>query len=64
MMQEIERMGKVGLESLGDRIKRRALQKLIDNEEEVLEWELLEAKGKALRALLNPKGPDKAVSDF
>ena len=57
-------MGEVGLESLGFIIKQRALSKLIDNEEEVLEWELHEAKGKALRELLRPEGPSKHVRDF
>lgn len=57
-------MGEVGLESLGLIIKQRALSKLIDNEEEVLEWELHEAKGKALRELLRPEGPSKHVREF
>ena len=38
--------------------------KLMDKEEEEIQMQLLEAKGIALKELLDPKGPSKEILDF
>ena len=55
----MEKMGQYGLENLKKRIHEKIYTKLLDEDEEVIQLELLEAKGKALRELLHPEGASR-----
>ena len=52
------------METLHKRLEYKDLYKLLDQEEEEAEQRLLEAKGKALKELLQKKTPSKHMLDF
>ena len=64
LLNDVKLMGEKGLEALHKRHQLKVLTKLMDEEDELAEQELLEAKGEALRELLQDKGPNKRTLDF
>ena len=64
LLNDVKLMGEKGLEALQKRHQLKVLTKLMDEEDELAEQELLEAKGEALRELLQDKGPNKRTLDF
>lgn len=57
LLKDMQTMGEQGIDAMKSRVEQNIVCKLMDNEEEVAEQELLEAKGIALKELLQPGGP-------
>ena len=61
LLKDMQTMGEQGIDAMKSRVEQKIVCKLMDNEEEVAEQELLQAKGIALKELLQPGGPSKQV---